>query len=50
MLKLRAAIWDIDSGPLDKIDSWKPRPYDRGAEYGFLSTLRRDLLHLKRTS
>ncbi len=48
MLKLRATIWDIESVPLDRIDSWKPRPYDRGAEYGFLDSLRRDLLRLKR--
>jgi len=47
-LKLRATIWDVSSGPLDEIDNWKPARHDLGAEYGFLSSLRRDLLRLKR--
>jgi hypothetical protein len=50
LLKLRATIWDVDSRPLDQIDNWKPAPYELGAEYGFLSSLRRDLLRLKRAA
>src|ERR1700720_2494642 len=43
LLKLRATIWDVSSGPLDEIDHWKPARHGLGAEYGFLGSLRRDL-------
>jgi hypothetical protein len=50
LLKLRATIWDVNCGPLDEIDNYKPVPHDLGAEYAFLSSLRRDLLRLKRAA
>jgi hypothetical protein len=47
LLKLRATIWDVSSAPIDEIDHWKPARFEIGAEYGYLGSLRRDLLRLK---
>ena len=51
LLKLRATVWDVASPrTLDEVDHWKPGRLDPGAEYGFLGSLRRDLLRLKRAN